>query len=95
MTRPKPIRYDQDTWLVMRTNPVIPKAVIQRIHHKVGDRYLVLKWDIDPANRELMTMCTSLEKADELVLYDKPVSNPDDYWNHWPNNSGPPRKSAE
>jgi hypothetical protein len=45
MARPRPIRFDDDTWLVMRNDPVIPKAVIQRVHHREGDRYLLFKWD--------------------------------------------------
>ena len=28
MPFPKPIRYDVDTWLCMRTDPVLPKAAI-------------------------------------------------------------------
>jgi hypothetical protein len=72
MARPRPIRYDQDTWLVMRNDPVIPKAVIQRVHHREGDRYLLFKWDIDPRKRQLMNVVDSLERADELVRYDIP-----------------------
>jgi hypothetical protein len=72
MTFPKPIRYDVDTWLVMRTDPVLPKAVIKRVHGAGGDRYLLLQWDLDPAKRVLRGVHESLEKANELVLYDRP-----------------------
>lgn len=73
MSRPKPIRYDVDTWLVMRNDPVLPKAVVQRVHHRDGgDRYLLIRWDLDPAKRELMNVVDSLERADELVRYDPP-----------------------
>lgn len=72
MTFPKPIRYDADTWLVMRTDPVLPKAVIQRVHGVDGDRYLLIKWDIEPGNRMLVGVHESLEKANGLVLYDAP-----------------------
>lgn len=74
MTSPRSIRYDQDTWLVMRNDPVIPKAVIQRVHHAEGDRYLVFRWDLDPNKRRLMNVVASLERADELVRYDVPPS---------------------
>lgn len=74
---PKPIRFDADTWLVMRTDKVLPKAVIQRVHHRDGaDRYLLLKWDLDPAERMLMNVCDSLERANELVRFDLPAQDP-------------------
>ncbi|SDT22843.1 hypothetical protein SAMN04489834_3145 [Microterricola viridarii] len=69
---PKPIRYDADTWLVMRTDPVLPKAVIQRVHGADGDRYLLLRWGLDPAKRVLRGVHDSLQKPNELVLYDVP-----------------------
>ena len=70
MIDPQPIRYGQDTWLVMRNNKVLPKAVIQRVHHREGDRYLVFRWDLDPRKRELMSVVGSLEGANDLVRYD-------------------------
>jgi len=73
---PKPIRYDLDTWLCMRTNEVLPKAVIQRVHGVDGDRYLLFKWDLDPGKRTLMNICESLEKANELVLFDNKDARP-------------------
>ncbi|WP_243063169.1 hypothetical protein [Humibacter sp. RRB41] len=72
--RPKPVRYDLDTWLVMRNDPVVPKAVIQRVHHREGDRYLLFRWDLDPKKRELMNVVDSLARADELVKYDVPAA---------------------
>ena len=80
--RPKPIRYDVDSWLVMRNDPVIPKAVVLRVHHREGDRYLLFRWDLDPQKRHLMNVVDSLERADELVLYDNARRD-----GHW---SGPP-----
>lgn len=74
MSRPRPIRYDQDTWLVMRNDPAIPKAVIQRVHHADGDQYLVFRWHLDPDKRRLMNVVSSLERADDLVRYDVPPS---------------------
>jgi hypothetical protein len=55
----------------MRNDPVVPKAVIQRVRHKDGaDRYLVFRWDLEPALRRLMSVCDTLEQADELVRYE-------------------------
>ena len=68
---PRPIRYDRDTWLVMRDDDVLPKAVIKRFtDRKHIDQYLVVHWDLDPAKRVLMAVTDSLEKGDRLVLYD-------------------------
>lgn len=84
MTRPKPIRYDRDTWLVMRDNPVLPKAVIRRYTDKSGtDQYLVIRWDLDPAECRLMAVCDSLERADDLVRYDNTPTH--GYWKGPPN----------
>lgn len=74
MTFPKLIRYDADTWLVMRTDPVLPKAVIQRVHGVDGDRYLLIKWDTEPGKRMLVGVHEPLEKANGLVLYDNPAN---------------------
>lgn len=81
--RPKPIRYDTDTWLIMRNDPVLPKAVVQRIHHADGDRYLLFKWDLDPQCRQLMNILDSLERADDLVKYD--LAQPDEAHGGRPN----------
>jgi hypothetical protein len=86
MPGPKPIRYDADTWLVMRSDPVTPKAVVRRVRDKRGnDSYLLLKWDLDPTKQVLMSVCPSLEKADGLVLYDTEL--PKGYWSG-PSNGG-------
>ncbi|WP_157509307.1 hypothetical protein [Glaciibacter superstes] len=78
MTIPKPIRYDVDTWLCMRTDPVLPKAAIQRLRDRSGaEKYLLIKWDLDPAKRALMGVHDSLERANELVVYDNPKGGPD------------------
>jgi hypothetical protein len=77
MSLPKPIRYDVNTWLVMRTDPVLPKAVIQRWRDRHGvEKYLLVKWDLDPAKRVLMGMYESLEKANEMVRFDNPQGGP-------------------
>ncbi|GAB3396832.1 hypothetical protein GCM10027568_31780 [Humibacter soli] len=38
MIEPRPIRFEVDTWLVMRNDKVLPKAVVQRVRHREGDR---------------------------------------------------------
>ena len=73
MSRPKPIRFDLDTWLVMRSDPIVPKAVVKRFRDRKGvSQYLLLKWDLDPEKRQLMGVHVSLEAADAQVLYDNP-----------------------
>jgi hypothetical protein len=75
---PKPIRVEVDLWLVMRSDPVLPKAGIQRLRDKDGtERYLLIKWDTDPAKRVLMGVHDSLEKANDMVLYDNTYGGPD------------------
>ena len=76
MIEPRPIRYDEDHWIVMRNDKRVPKALIQRLHHRDGDRYLLFRWDLDPAKRELMNVVDSLERANDLVLYDKQDTGP-------------------
>ena len=84
MSNPRPIRYDRDTWLVMRDDKVLPKAIIHRYTDKRGrDQYLVIRWDLDPAERRLMAVCESLERADELVLWDNRPTH--GYWQGPPN----------
>jgi hypothetical protein len=77
MAFPKPIRYDLDTWLCMRTDPVMPKAVIQRLRDRGGvEKYLLIRWDLDPSKRALMGVYESLEKANDMVLYDNAPGEP-------------------
>lgn len=72
----QPIRYDADTWLCMRNDPIAPKAVIRRYKDvKRGDVYLIIRWDLDPAKRLLMASAGSLEQANELVRYDSPQTS--------------------
>lgn len=69
---------------MMRDDKVLPKAVIRRYTDKSGtDQYLLIRWDLDPAERRLMAVCDSLERADELVRYDNNV--PHGYWDGPPN----------
>lgn len=71
-TIPQPIRIDVDMWICMRNDPELPKAAIQRVHTPEGDRFLLYKWDVDPANRVLRGMYDSLDKANALVRFDPP-----------------------
>lgn len=72
MTLPTPIRYDIDTWLVVRNDPAIPKAIIRRfVHRDTGrDYYRVVTWDLDPEKRKLIGRYKSLDEANAAVLYD-------------------------
>lgn len=84
MTTPRPIRYDHDTWLLMRDDKVVPKAVVKRFVDRRGrDQYLVLRWDLNPSKRRLMCACESLERADELVRWDN--NTPHGFWDGPPN----------
>ncbi len=71
-TIPQPIRIDVDMWICMRNDPELPKAAIQRVHTPEGDRFLLYKWDLDPAKRVLRGMYDSLDKANTLVRFDPP-----------------------
>jgi len=66
--RPKPVRYDMDTWLVLRADPVLPAAIITR--QRTGDGleyYRAVIWDRDPEARLLIGRSASLGGADNLV----------------------------
>ena len=69
MTMPPPIRYDRDTWICMRGDPVLPAAIIPR--QRAGEReyFRAVTWDLDPARRLLIGRYPSLELANEAVLY--------------------------
>lgn len=71
---PKPIRFDGDTWVCMRNDPALPKAIIRRYRDvKRGDVFLVIKWALDPAEQQLMSSTTSLDAANALVRFDPPA----------------------
>jgi len=68
--RPKPIRYDQDTWLVMRNSAVLPAAIITRQRTADGVEYFrAVSFDLDPEQRLLIGRSASLSGADNLVRY--------------------------
>jgi hypothetical protein len=70
-SRPLPIRYDQDTWLVMRNDPVLPAAVILRLRaDPQREFFIVVRWNLDAALRRMIGRYPSLLEADAAVLYD-------------------------
>jgi hypothetical protein len=68
--RPRPIRYDHDTWLVMRNDPVLPAAVIQRLRDpREREFFIVVTWDLDPRGRRMVGRYATLNYADDAVRY--------------------------
>lgn len=76
MSLPKPIRYDRDTWLCMRNDPTLPKAIIRRVmltENATGrkvEAYRVVTWAVESADRELVGYYRDLSEANRAVLYD-------------------------
>ena len=69
-TRRRPIRYDVDTWLVMRNDPVLPAAVVLRLRNPDrGEFFVTVTWDLDPENRRMLGRYATLQDADTAVLY--------------------------
>ena len=72
--RPRPIRFDHDTWLIMRNDPVLPAAVIQRLREPNGHEFfVVVTWDLDPDGRRMIGRYATLEDADSAVRYILPA----------------------
>ena len=72
--RPRPIRFDHDTWLIMRNDPVLPAAVIQRLRDPRGQEFfVVVTWDLEPDGRRMIGRYGSLEDADSAVRYVVPA----------------------
>jgi len=72
--RPKPIRYDADTWIVIRADPAIPAAIITRQRTAAGrEYYRAVSWDLDRDKRLLIGRSATLGGADNLVRYPHPV----------------------
>lgn len=78
MDTPRPIRYDYDTWLCMRNDPVLPKAIIKRVHvvdkrtNQRVEKYRAVSWDLDPTKRKLIGYFNDVGAANEAVRYDIP-----------------------
>ena len=72
--RPRPIRFDHDTWLIMRNDPVLPAAVIQRLRDPNGrEFFVVVTWDLDPDGRRMIGRYATLVDADSAVRYVLPA----------------------
>jgi hypothetical protein len=81
MPPPKPIRISRVEWVCMRNDPVLPKAVIRlvtvrpRVNGLEGppcERYRVVTWAPDSADRLLVGYFDSLQAANAAVRYDIP-----------------------
>ncbi|MFD5599164.1 hypothetical protein ACFWHR_03810 [Leucobacter sp. NPDC058333] len=73
MSRPAPIRIDADTWAIMREPVDRPVAMVHRVTDVSGEaRFLVLKWNVDPAKRRLTGLYPTFELAEASVLYQLP-----------------------
>jgi hypothetical protein len=73
-SRPRPIRYDRDTWLVMRNDPVLPAATIQRLRGPSGREFFIaVRWDLDTERRVMIGRYGTLQEADAAVLYERTV----------------------
>lgn len=74
LTRPKPIRLDPGTWLVIRDGPDMPTVVLERRRNgRREDVFSVAKWALDPAERMLMGTTPTPERADMMVRWDLPL----------------------
>jgi hypothetical protein len=68
--KPRPIRFDHDTWLIMRNSPVLPAAIIQRLRDPAGrEFFVVVSWDLNPDGRRMIGRYATLEDADGAVRY--------------------------
>lgn len=65
---PPPIRIDQDTWVCLRANPVLPAAIITRQHAQGREYFRAVSWDLDPEERHLIGRYASLGEANDAVL---------------------------
>jgi hypothetical protein len=80
---PKPIRYDRNTWVCMRNDPILPKAIIRRVTLRntatgmTADRFRVVTWSLDPGDRTLVGYYETLTEANAAVLYTRPHGGPD------------------
>ena len=75
---PWPIRYDTDTWLCMRNDPVLPRAIIKRVHvtdNRTGlkvIKFRAVTWDLDPKKRMLIGYFNDVGEANDAVRFDIP-----------------------
>jgi hypothetical protein len=72
--KPRPIRFDHDTWLIMRNSPVLPAAIIQRLRDPGGHEFfVVVSWDLEPDGRRMIGRFATIEDADAAVRYIVPA----------------------
>jgi hypothetical protein len=70
-SRRRPVRYNVDTWLAMRNDPVLPAAVILRLRNPDGsESFVAVRWDLDPEGRRLIGRFATLDDADRAVPYE-------------------------
>ncbi|MBL3698557.1 hypothetical protein [Leucobacter luti] len=72
------IRYDTNTWVVLRNTPGTPEAVVQRVTDTGGEaRYLLLTWALADADRRMVGIHTSLRAAVDAVPWPRKDQLPD------------------
>lgn len=70
MSRPVPIEYDLNTWIIMRVSRDRPAAVVRRVTHANGiSRYMLFDWSFNPMGARLLGVYDSLTAADDAVPY--------------------------
>ncbi|WP_449281266.1 hypothetical protein [Leucobacter sp.] len=85
MPRPVPIEVDLNTWLIMRTNPTQPSALVERVTHENGiTRYMLFTWSSNPTARRLIGVFDSLDAANEDVPHSESRGSRDDGRGGWP-----------
>lgn len=85
MPRPAPIEVDLNTWILMRTSPTQPVAIIERVTHENGiTRYMLYKWTTNPTARRLIGVFDSLATADNEIPYIETFRPQDDGRGGWP-----------
>lgn len=72
MTLPNPIRYDHDTWLCMRNDPVLPAAIITRQQRDGREYFRVVTWALERGERRLVGRYPTLDAANDAVNYPRP-----------------------
>ncbi|UOQ59674.1 hypothetical protein MUN76_11525 [Leucobacter rhizosphaerae] len=68
MHRSNLIQADTHTWLVLREFPQHPKAIIHLMTDTAGnDRYILMTWHPEQAQRRMVGIHTSLSQAEAAV----------------------------
>ena len=65
-----PIRISEHEWIIIRSNPRFPAALIRRIDPGgPTEHYRVVSFDLDASKRRLLGRYLSLEAANDSVRY--------------------------